>query len=75
MNYEDLKISISEILNNENITKNGLVITYKLRPKVFKELYLSFISDINGEIINEIEEFEINIDGLIVKCEQDAKKG
>jgi len=30
MKYEDLIQTVSEILNNENISKNGLVLTYLL---------------------------------------------
>lgn len=75
MTYETLKLSIGEILNNENISKNGLIITYKLNLTNFRQIYLSFISDIGETPNDDIDDFEINVDGLIIKCIQDVEKG
>jgi len=69
MTYQDLIRSVSEIVNNDNIYKNGLILTYELEP----ELYQKINNDLSiriDHITNNFEpsdEFEVEIGGILIK--------
>lgn len=74
MTYDELKTSISLILESELINKNGLVLEYHLSEVRFNDIYLEFMSDIKQDPIEKLDMFEISIDGLTVKCVKNVKK-
>lgn len=69
MKYEDLIETVSEIINNEKINKNGLIITYVLAEEKHNKMneHLYYLSNPNGTDYEKNNEFEVEIDGLIVK--------
>ena len=76
MRYETLIESISEIVNNELIYKEGLVLVYKLNAKKHRDLsehvFLK-INDDTNEVFEHTDEFEIEIGGIIIKFVVDEK--
>lgn len=74
MNYEDLKVVINEILENENIIKNGLTIEYLLNERDFNNIYFEFIADMGVPPNNEVVVFEINVENLKIKCVKNVKE-
>jgi|694.fasta_scaffold00691_9 hypothetical protein len=69
MKYEDLIQTVSEILNNENISKNGLILTYLLDEDKHNKMneHLYYMSNPNGDGYAKNTEFEVEIEGLLVK--------
>lgn len=69
MKYEDLIQTVSEILNNENITKKGMILTYVLDEDKHNKMneHLYYMSNPNGEGYEKNNEFEVEIEGLLVK--------
>jgi hypothetical protein len=70
MKYETLIQSISEIVNNELIYKEGLELVYKLTPKKHEKLSEHFFYKINGntdEKFEHTEEFEVEIADILIK--------
>ena len=53
MTYELLIKTISEIIENENISKDGLTLTYNLSPNVHKHL--------NEELFNKTSTVGVNL--------------
>jgi hypothetical protein len=47
MNFEKLIKTVSEILENENIEKHGLILTYELHPKAYLSMNLEVYQKIN----------------------------
>jgi hypothetical protein len=76
MRYETLIESISEIVNNELIYKEGLVLVYKLSAKKHRNLsehvFLKINTDTN-EVFEHTEEFEVEMGGIIIKFVVDEK--
>lgn len=69
MKYNDFITTITEITTNTNIQKKGLTLVYNLDAREFDELNMSVkqvVSHIEDELVNE-NEFEISVDGLLVK--------
>lgn len=69
MKYEDLIETVSEIINNEKINKNGLIITYVLDEEKHNKMneHLYYLSNPMGTDYEKNNEFEVEIDGLVVK--------
>jgi len=69
MKYEDLIKTVSEILNNENISKSGLTLTYFLGEEKHNKMneHLYYMSNPNGDSYVKNTEFEVEIEGLLVK--------
>ena len=69
MKYEDLIQTVSEILNNENISKNGLILTYLLDEDKHNKMneHLYYMSNPNGDGYAKNNEFEVEIERLLVK--------
>tara|TARA_R110000772_G_scaffold178669_1_gene290107 strand:- start:381 stop:611 length:231 start_codon:yes stop_codon:yes gene_type:complete len=70
MRYEILIKSVSEIINNELIYKEGLELVYKLSAKKHKKLSEHFFYKINSdtnEVFEHTEEFEVEMGGIIIK--------
>jgi hypothetical protein len=69
MTYEDLIETISEILGNDKIQKKGLVLTYFLTEKNHHKMneHLFYKSNPITEKFETSDEFEVEIDGLLIK--------
>ena len=69
MTYEQLIETISLILDNESIYKNGLSLTYELTPKNHKAMNELLFYKSNPITANPIlaDEFEADFDGIVVK--------
>jgi hypothetical protein len=69
MTYEKLIETVSEILENEKINKQGLVLLYVLEPKIHKAFNEILFYKTNPPTVNpEItDEFEVEIGGILVK--------
>ena len=69
MNFEKLIETISEILENEKIERNGLVLNYYLHPKAHLSMNLELLHKIHGQDANfePTDEFEVELGGILVK--------
>ena len=69
MTYEQLIETISSILNDETIYKNGLSLTYELTPKNHKTMNEILFYKSNPITDKPIlaDEFEADFDGIVVK--------
>lgn len=69
MNYETLIETISEIYNNENIEKEGLVLVYYLNEKQHKGMTetLFYKSNLATETCIYTDEFEVELGGILVR--------
>ena len=69
MNYDDLITTITEIVNNERIKKEGLTLQYEIGEKTFRRLNEHFFYKSNppDAVLESSEMFEIEIDNLIVR--------
>ena len=69
MTYEKLIETVSLILENDNIYKNGLTLTYSLTPKNHKAMNEILFYKSNPPSANPIltDEFEVEIEGILIK--------
>jgi hypothetical protein len=69
MDYNKLIKTVSEIFENENIQKNGLILTYQLTPKNHKAMTeeLFYKSNPPSATCVYTDEFEVEIGGILVK--------
>ena len=69
MTYEILINTISEIVNNENINKNGLILTYILPDDVHQKFNeeLFHKTQVIGVNFTPSNEYEVEIGGILVK--------
>ena len=69
MNYTELIDTISEIVNNEKIHKNGLILTYELSEENHKKMdeHLFYKSDSNGGNFTHRDIIEVEIGGITIK--------
>lgn len=69
MNYEKLIKTVSEIIENENIEKVGLVLNYELPEKTHKQMNEDLFFRINGNngVFTPTDTFEVEIDGILIK--------
>ncbi len=69
MSYEELIESVSLIIENEKIYKKGLTLTYELDEKNHKQMneQLFYKSNPLSAIFIKSDEFEVEIEGIIVK--------
>ncbi len=74
MDYEKIIQTISNIVENDQICKDGLVLTYELDPikhkQLDEELCIKATGNLNGFEHQEV--FEIELGGILVKF---VKKG
>ena len=68
MNFDKLIETVSEILENEKIDKNGLVLTYQLNPQVHLAMNLELLHRTQGVDNNSepTDEFEVEIGGILI---------
>ena len=69
MIYEQLIETISAIVENEKIFKNGLVLTYELDEKNYKNMneFFFYKSNAGNTPFTLADEFEIEMGGLLIK--------
>jgi hypothetical protein len=68
MNFDKLIETVSEILENEKIEKNGLILTYNLPPTLHYAMNLELFNKtktINSEF-QPADEFEVEIGGILI---------
>lgn len=73
MTYDDLIISLSQIVDNEEIYKKGLVIEYKLNAINHRKMdeHLFFMGKNNGDFEHR-DIIEIEISGILVRLIKDT---
>lgn len=69
MDYNKLIATVSEIYENENIEKNGLILIYELDERNHKAMGEQLFYKSNPSTANYIhtEEYEVEIAGILVK--------
>ena len=69
MKYEDLIATVSEIVENENIYKTGLVLQYELSEKRHMEMdeHLFYKANPEGTNFENREVVEVEVAGVIVR--------
>ena len=69
MTYEKLIETISEIVENENIVKEGLSLVYELNEKKHKQMneHLFFKSNPITTTFKPTDEFEVELGGIVIK--------
>lgn len=69
MTYEKLIETISEIVENENILKEGLSLVYELNEKKHKQMneHLFFKSNPITTTFKPTDEFEVELGGIVIK--------
>lgn len=69
MTYEILINTVSEIVNNENISKDGLILTYVLPEEVHKRFNEELFYKSNTIAMNftPTDEYEVEIGGILIK--------
>lgn len=69
MTYEKLIETISMIVDNENIYKEGLTLVYELDEKRHKQIneHLFFKSNPTTSSFVATDEFEVELGGILVK--------
>lgn len=69
MTFDKLIETVSEILENEKINKNGLILTYELHPNAHLAMNLELQNRTvsTQETFEPADEFEVEIGGILVK--------
>lgn len=69
MNYEKLIKTVSEIVNNEDIDKNGLVLLYELPVSIHEQMNREIFYKINSMNVKfePTDTFEVEIGGILIK--------
>jgi len=69
MTFDKLIETVSEILQNEKINKNGLILTYELHPNAHLAMNLELQNRTvsTQETFEPADEFEVEIGGILVK--------
>ena len=69
MTYEKLIETISEIVENENILKEGLSLVYELNEKKHKQMneHLFYKSNPITTTFKPTDEFEVELGGIVIK--------
>lgn len=75
MKYDQLVESLTEIVNNPNIIKTGLSLTYSLPEKNHKQMNEEFFYKVHSlpavPVLSDV--FEVQIGGIVVKFIKDEK--
>jgi len=77
MNYDILIKTISEMVNNDLIYKEGLSLTYNVDYRLHRRLDEHFYYKANGKKITNYEptdEFEVEMGGIIIKFVKNEKE-
>jgi hypothetical protein len=69
MDYNELIDTISEIVNNEKIYKEGLILTYELNEYNHKKMdeHLFYKANPNGSNFEHKDIVEVEIGGILIK--------
>ncbi len=76
LNYKDLIQTVSEIVSNEKIYKDGLVLVYELEEKRHKQMdeHLFYKSNPSETKLKHREWIEVEIGGTLVRFIKKNKK-
>lgn len=69
MRYEQLIETVSEIVNNEKINKNGLILTYEIPEELHKKTNEEIFYNVykhTGEIVYS-DVFEVEIANILIR--------
>ena len=69
MTYEQLIKTVSEIVNNPDINKNGLSLTYHLPSNVHENINMEIFYTMNSMNVRfePTDVFEVEIGGILIK--------
>ena len=69
MNYEELIKTVSEIVNNPDINKNGLSLTYELPAELHDNINMEIFYTMNSMNVKyePTNVFEVEIGGIVIK--------
>lgn len=69
MNYDELITTVSAIINNPEISKEGLTLTYELPDKIHRQINEDFFYKINAANMTPVQAdvFEVEVEGIIIK--------
>jgi hypothetical protein len=69
MNYEELIKTVSEIVNNPEINKDGLSLTYELPEDIHQGIHMEIFYTMNSinEKYDPADIFEVVIGGILLK--------
>lgn len=69
MKYDDIITTVTSIVNDETIIKQGLTLVYELESNIYNDLNEEVFYKFNPMTTpcEETNEFEISIGGIIVK--------
>jgi hypothetical protein len=69
MNYDKLISTVSEIIENANIDKNGLSLEYSLNETDHKKMqeHFFYMNNFKSEPVIYTDLFEVEIGGLLIK--------
>lgn len=69
MTYEDLIKTVSEIVNNPDINKNGLGLIYELPKDIHEKINMEIFYQMNSMniIFKPTDVFEVEIGGILIK--------
>lgn len=75
MIYKDLIETVSSIIENENIYKVGLTLTYELSEEDHNRMNSSISQKLNPyqPNVDETDEFEVVIGGILIKFKKTQK--
>jgi hypothetical protein len=76
MDYQDTITTVSEIVNNEKIIKDGLTLIYELTPLNHKQLdeHLYYTHNPRGTEFEHQEVIEIELGGILIKFIEKGSK-
>lgn len=76
MDYQDIITTVSEIVNNEKIIKDGLTLIYELTPLNHKQLdeHLYYTHNPRGTDFQHQEVIEIELGGILIKFIEKGSK-
>ena len=76
MTYEDLIVIFSELVNNENIKKEGLIMFYELPAENHEKLdeHLFYKTNDRGDNFEHRDIIEVEVEGFVVKIIKEGGK-
>ncbi len=69
MTYDELITTVSAIINNPEISKKGLTLTYELPEKIHKRMNEDFFYKVNASTMTptQTDVFEVEVEGIVIK--------
>lgn len=69
MTYDELITTVSAIINNPEINKVGLTLTYELPEKLHRKMNENFFYEVNSPSETPVQSdiFEVEVEGMVIK--------